>query len=102
MAYADGRQAKAICMMCGFTVKYTDLRDYIFNQIPTGLRVGKCCYDKDNPQLQVGKYNRTPEAIALYKPSIDVGQQSSTSFWGFNPVCSLTMQYTLTPPTVTT
>ena len=102
MAYASGKWANALCDYCGFTYKYVDLKPFIFNQVDTGLKLCPSCWTPDQPQLQVGKYNRTPEAIALLKPRPDVGKKSSTAFWGWAPVCSLTMKYTLTPPTIAT
>ena len=102
MAYASGKWALAICQICGWTCKYSDLKMQVVNQIPTGLQVCPDCLDIDNPQLQVGKINRTPEAIALLRPSPDTGRQASTSFFGWLPVLGLTMQVSLGSVTVTT
>lgn len=92
MAWAAGKQANAICMICGFSCKYTDLKDYIFNQKPNGLRVCPDCFDIDNEQLQIGKYH-TPEAVALIKPSPDSAElPGCRGFSGWRPVLGLLVQ----------
>ncbi len=102
MAFASGKWALAICDNCGWSCKYSELKPFVLNQVDTGLKMCGKCWSPDHPQLQVGKNNRTPEAIALYKPRPDTGKQASTSFYGWNPVCSLTMRFTLNRVTVVT
>lgn len=95
MALASGRHALAVCDICGFDCKYTELRDHITNQRPDGLRVCPDCYDKDNPQLQVGRVNMT-DPQALYKPRPDSGEYvGMRSFAGYNPVIGLTITVTM-------
>ncbi len=93
--YAAGRKAKAICDICGFECRYTDLRNHITNQQPDGLRVCPACDDRDNPQLQVGRVNMT-DPQALYKPRPDSQEYvGMRSFAAYNPVVGLTARVTL-------
>ncbi len=102
MALASGKWALAVCDICGFTCEYTDLKDYIYNQRPNGLRVCPSCFDIDNEQLQIGK-NQIPEAIALWKPRPDANQLTGCrGFFGWMPVIGLQAQVTLNPVTVST
>jgi len=94
MAYASGYEALAICDICAFSCKYTELRDYVFNQVPNGLRVCPQCFDKDNLQLQVGK-NPKEEAIALLRPRPDSGIPFCRGFFGWLPIVSLRVQVTI-------
>jgi len=66
-AFAQGKRAKAICDICGRTVRYSELRDYVYDKRKTGARVCPSCDDVDNEQLQVGKNDRA-EGIALRDP----------------------------------
>ncbi len=102
MAYASGKWALAICDQCGWTCKYTELKPFVLNQVDTGLKFCSACWTPDQPQLQVGKANRIPEAIALLQPRPDTGRQASTSFFGWAPVIGLTAQFTMGTVTVTT
>lgn len=101
MAYASGKWANAICDICGRSCQYAQLRDYIFNQVPNGLRVCPECFDVDNPQLQVGRLNQQPEAIALWRPRPDTGIPQCRGWFGWLPVISLTAQCTLNAKGVT-
>lgn len=67
MPFASGKNALAICDICGQTCRYVELRDYVYDRRKTGAKVCPNCDDVDNPQLQVGKYDR-PEGIALRDP----------------------------------
>ncbi len=100
MPYASGYEALGICDICGFTCKYTEMREYIFNQVPNGLKVCPSCFDVDNQQLQVGK-NAKVEAIALWKPRPDSGIPFCRGFFGWSPVIGLQAQVTLGQVTVT-
>ncbi len=93
--YASGRRSNAICDICGFQCRYTDLRDHITNQQPDGLRVCPDCYDVDNPQLQVGRVNMT-DPQALYKPRPDSQEYvGMRSFAAYNPVIGFTARVTM-------
>ncbi len=101
MAYASGKKSKAICDICGFECNYTELRDYIYDQRPNGLRVCPTCFDEDNPQLLVGTMP-VPEAIALYRGRPDSGDViGGRGFAGFRPVIGNLILCNLNPPTVT-
>lgn len=92
MAWAAGKWALAICQICGFSCKYTDLKTYVFNQRPNGLLVCPDCYDQDNLQLQIGKYH-TAEAVALKNPRPDSAElPGCRGFSGWRPVLGLLIQ----------
>ena len=99
MAYASGYEALAICDICGFTCKYVELRECIFNQVPTGAKVCPTCFDIDNLQLQVGKSPKE-EAIALWRPRPDSGIPFCRGFFGWYPLVSLRVQVTMGEVTV--
>ncbi len=100
MAFASGKYANALCGICGFPLKYSDLKQYVFNQRPNGLMVCDTCLDIDNEQLQVGKYH-TPEAIALRNPRPDSAElPACRGFFGWNPVLGLKVQVRMGQVTV--
>ncbi len=90
MAYALAKKALGICDRCGFTFKLSELKYEIEDQKRNGLRVCDTCFDPDQPQLQVGKLN-TADPQALFDPRTDSGEESSTLYFGFNPVNSTGM-----------
>ena len=101
-SYASGKYANAYCDICGKPVKYRDLRDHVYNQMKDGLRVCSECDDRDNPQLQVGRYFRA-EPQALLNPRPDSAELAvSRAFVGFNPVVSLVIRTAIGTVTVTT
>lgn len=99
--YAAGKKALAVCDICGNQCKYRELKVYIFNLKPNGLRVCPSCWDKDQPQLRVGA-NFIPEGIALLNPRPDSSLASSRALFGWNPVLGLTCVVSLGTVTVTT
>jgi len=93
MAYASGKWALGVCDQCSWVFKLNELKPFILNQVDTGLKMCCTCWSPDQPQLQVGKNNRTPEAIALYKPKPDSAQlPGCRGFFGWNPVLGLQVQ----------
>lgn len=93
MAYASGKWALGLCDYCAWSYKLHELKPFILNQVDTGLKLCPSCWTPDQPQLQVGKNNKTPEAIALYKPRSDSKElPTSRGFFGWNPVLGLQMQ----------
>jgi hypothetical protein len=99
MAFASGYEALGICDICGFSCKFVEMREYIFNQVPNGLKVCPTCFDIDNLQLQVGKHPKE-EAIALLRPRPDSGIPFCRGFFGWYPVIGLQAQFTLGEVTV--
>lgn len=68
--FARGKHAKAICDICGFTVKYTELRELVINEEPSNLLACRTCWNKDHPQYRVGKLP-VVDAEALRNPRPD-------------------------------
>lgn len=86
--YGRGTDARAVCDICGFICGYLELKDYIFDRRPTGLRVCPDCFDVDNPQTWVGSVYKT-EPQALYQPRPnDINDLNMTGPFGWNPVTS--------------
>lgn len=92
MPFASGKQSEALCDICGQRCKYSDLKRDIYNEKYTGLLVCPVCQDKDNPQLQVGKWTARAEGIALENPRPDTPDWVSRGYASWNPVQSLTVQ----------
>lgn len=102
MPFASGKDALGICDYCGFTYPFKELKEFIFNQVNTGLKLCPVCWTPDQPQLQVGKANQSPEAVALYKARPDTGIPGCRGFARWAPVISLTMQLTMNAVTANT
>lgn len=83
--YASSRWALGLCDRCGFKRRLFTLKNEVYDQRPNGLRVCAECYDKDHPQLQLGRV-RVNDPIALYNPRPDIDKQSSTSYFGWQPI----------------
>ena len=74
MAYASGSKAEAFCDRCGFQYKLHDLRDEVVDMHETGLKVCSECWDRDQPQLQLGRWPVSdPQALRSPRPN---GQSS--------------------------
>jgi hypothetical protein len=63
--YASGKFAWAICDICGFRARYTELRPLIRNRRQTNVRVCSDCRDRDQPQHRV---LRDPQALRHPRP----------------------------------
>jgi hypothetical protein len=62
--FATGKHALAECPRCAQTKPYLELKEEIFNQKRTGRKVCNECFDKDHPQLQLGRLKIfDPEAL---------------------------------------
>lgn len=86
MAFATGKYALGICDICGQHCDYLLMLDYVENERFNGLKVCKDCYDKDNPQLQVGRLSARPEGIALQDPRPDNWDRfECTIYWAWAP-----------------
>lgn len=84
--------ALGLCDICGFSRKLNTLQMLIYDQKPTGLLVCPECNDKDNPQLQLGRF-RVDDPQSLLDPRPDVGVQGSTTYFGWLPVGGATTLY---------
>jgi|TARA_R100001530_G_scaffold124138_1_gene92256 hypothetical protein len=85
MSYAKATKALGICDRCGFTYKLNNLYYEIENSVRNGLRVCNNCFDKDNPQLKLGRLNII-DPQALYNARPDTGESASTRYSSFNPI----------------
>jgi hypothetical protein len=95
MPFATGRESWALCDICGQRCRYRELKQDVFNQRFTGLLVCDDCYDKDNPQLQVGVLTARAEGIALQNPRPDNPDWVSRGWVSWNPVQGLGVQFTV-------
>lgn len=77
--------ALGLCDRCGFAYKLNELKSQIFDQRPTGLLVCRACLDKDNEQLQLGRYP-VDDPQSLRDPRPDVGVPGSTGLFGWMPI----------------
>lgn len=67
--YASGKQAKAICDICGFTCKYHELKAVYEKGRATGSRVCPDCWSPDHPQNFLGLYPvEDPQALRNPRP----------------------------------
>lgn len=93
--FANPKNSIALCDVCDFQFKWTELRLQIVNRKKTGLLVCNTCWDIDNPQLQVGRFPQ-PEAIAIANPRSDSKERAaSRGFANWNPVQGLAAQVTM-------
>jgi|TARA_R110001583_G_scaffold101153_1_gene247514 hypothetical protein len=85
MSYASGKYAFGYCDRTGFRYKLKDMVEQYEGGRPTGLRVGRDVVDKDQPQLQLGRFNTNdPEALRNARP--DGSLAESRKLYAFNPV----------------
>ena len=71
--FASGKNAKAICDVCGFTCKYKELKNTRVKGRDTGIRACPDCYDPDHPQNFLGMYP-VYDPQALRSPNSDRGE----------------------------
>jgi hypothetical protein len=70
--FTTGKYAPAECDRCGRKTKYLKLKEEIYNEKKTGLRVCGECFDKDHPQLQLGRLKIfDPQTLKDPRPSRD-------------------------------
>ena len=68
--FASGKKSFALCDRCGQRFPYNRIKPEIENRRPNGLRVCPPCFDKDHPQLQLGRV-KVVDAQALRHPRPD-------------------------------
>lgn len=67
--FASGKKAKALCDICGFTCKLSELRSLRRNGHFTSLKACKECWEPDHPQNELGKFPiRDPQALRDPRP----------------------------------
>lgn len=81
--FAAGKRAFGFCDRCGFRADLKKLVYQVVNQKPTGLKVCQVCNDKDQPQLQLGRFPIN-DPVALYQPRPDISK--GYGLFGWNPV----------------
>lgn len=112
--YASGKKAIAECDRCGFRYKLKQLKKLVIKTKTTNILVCPTCWEKDQPQLQLGMYPvDDPQALRNPRPDVtywqggltgvkeevygEVPSDSSLAFgtpsggsrvieWGWNPV----------------
>lgn len=77
--------ALGLCDICGFVWKLNELKAIIYDQRPTGSLACPDCWDKDNPQLQLGRYP-IDDPQTLRDPRQDTGVPGSTGLFGWLPI----------------
>lgn len=77
--------ALGLCDRCGFSYRLNELKYEIYDQRPNGLRVCSTCLDRDNPQLQLGRYP-IDDPQTLRDPRQDTGVPGSTGLFGWMPI----------------
>lgn len=99
--FASSPWAKGTCDICGFYGPLNEMKIYIFDERPNGLKVCEDCNDKDNPQLQLGRVS-ADDPQSLLDPRPDTDKLTSTSYFGWMPVGNpITQTITCSVGTVT-
>ena len=82
MSYANGKYAFGYCDRTGFRYKLKDMVEQYEGGRPTGLRVGRDVVDKDQPQLQLGRFNTNdPEALRNARPDGNLAESRKLYSW---------------------
>jgi hypothetical protein len=67
--FASGRHANAVCDICSVRTEYNDLKQVIRAGVPTNLYACTYCWDKDHPQLFLGrKPIKDPQTLRRARP----------------------------------
>lgn len=67
--FASGRHANAVCDICSVRTEYNDLKLVVRAGIPTNLYACNYCWDKDHPQLFLGrKPIKDPQTLRRARP----------------------------------
>lgn len=68
--FAVGSKALGICDRCGFTYLLHDLKNQVVALHASGLLVCPTCLDKDQPQLELGRWPVSdPQALRIARPN---------------------------------
>lgn len=78
--------ARGLCDICGFSFPLNSLRAHIYDGREDGLLVCEADWDKDNPQLQLGRIAPVYDPQSLTNPRPDTGVLGSTGLFGWLPV----------------
>lgn len=67
--FASGKHSIALCDVCGFQFKLTELKPTYIRAKPTGLKTCATCFDPDHPQNFVGMQDMSdPQAVRQPRP----------------------------------
>jgi len=84
--YASGKKSVAICDRCGLKYPYEALKEEITNKRRNGLRVCPSCFDKDHPQLQLGRAKVSdPQALRHPRPEEKDSPTNNAAFTNLYP-----------------
>jgi len=85
--FASGRNAIAICDVCGFQYKLHELKIVIVKGRDTNIKACPECWDLDHPQLHLGEFPvDDPQALRNPRPDSAELLESRDIQWGWNPV----------------
>jgi len=77
--FASGRRAIAECDRCGFRYKLKQLKNITIKTKSTNILVCPTCWEKDQPQLQIGMYPiNDPQALRNPRPDVSFWQAGMT------------------------
>ena len=88
-AFARGKKAIAECDRCGFRYKLKQLKELTIKTKSVNIFVCPTCFEKDQPQLQIGMYPiNDPQALRNPPPDLTrfPASKSRNFQYGFNPV----------------
>jgi hypothetical protein len=74
--FANGSRALAVCDVCGFQFRLSQLRKLVVNNIVTNTKACRACWVPDQPQLQLGAYP-VSDPQAIREPRIDTSYRVS-------------------------
>ena len=87
--FASGKHAIAECDRCGFRYKLKRLKQLTIKTKKVNILVCPECFEKDQPQLQVGmKPIDDPQALRNPRPDLNgfSGSKARNFQYGYNPV----------------
>lgn len=84
--FASGKFAIAECDRCGFQYKLKQLKSLVIKTKAVNIMVCPTCWEKDQPQLQLGMYTVTdPQALRNPRPDNSYAESRNIQ-WGWAPV----------------
>jgi hypothetical protein len=77
--FASGKKAISECDRCGFRYKLKELKRLVIKTKTTNILVCPTCWEKDQPQLQLGMYPvDDPQALRNPRPDVSYWQGGMT------------------------
>lgn len=75
--FAAGKNALAVCDVCGFTYKLRELRKLVIKDKDTNIKACPECWNPDQPQLKLGEFPiDDPQAVRDPRPDFAEYPQS--------------------------